>query len=349
MPCQKIISTLIIFVIVNASAYEAPRHMLSGQYGFLTMGLRASCYAIDLSSDTLSCNPAFIAKEKQKRFNANLQLGNNVSYLQEATDLSKGQATEQSIQTMFTRHENNELQTQIELGHIQENFGWALAPAQVNYSTTFHNQALPKISLYASLEESAKIQFGSYLSDDWSFGIQLRYVHRRFVASQFYLTDALVPGGSSLFEPQQQHLVFIEPGVMYAPKESDLNPEFTMMVANSGYANKNYDEVPLEPEFHVTSSITPELKYGGRFSLAVDARVNKSIRTGSQPFTFGGYYEYGILRLFGSIARDENGIGFGIYNTWWNIGVANRNETYLNAINESFELNKTYLFLGMEL
>ncbi|MBL7556526.1 MAG: hypothetical protein JNM24_11960 [Bdellovibrionaceae bacterium] len=346
---QKIIVFAAVLCGALAShSYEAPYRFLSGAPGLMGTGLRQSCYALDVPTDILPCNPAFIAKEKERRFNANLSLGNNVSYLKEATELSQGRADQKSIQTLFQDHENNELQTQIELGLVQETFGWAITPVLVNYSTSFHNQALPKISLYASLEESARLQFGSYLSDDWSYGVQLRYVHRRFVASQFYLTDALVPDGRYLFEPKQQYLFFIEPGVMYAPKDSPLNPEFTIALANSGFVNERFSEIPVEPEFHFTSSINPEFEYG-RFSLGVDVNFNKKLREGPGPLTLGGFYEFGILRLFGSLARDENGVGFGIFNTWWNMGVAHRNETYLNPLDESITISKTHLFLGIEI
>lgn len=349
MHTQKIVILVVIFFGSLAShSFEAPYRFLSGAAGLMGTGLRHSCYALDVAADVLPCNPAFIAKEKERRFNTNLSLGNNVSYLKEATDLSQGRADQKSIQSLFQEHENNELQTQIELGHVQETFGWAVTPARVNYSTSFHNQALPKISLYASLEESAQLQFGSYLSDDWSYGVQLRYVHRRFVASQFYLTDALVPDGQYLFEPKQHYLFFIEPGVMFAPKESPLNPEFTIALANSGFVNERFAQIPVEPEFHFTSSINPELDYG-RFSLGIDVNFNKKLREGPGPLTLGGFYEFGILRLFGSLSRDENGVGFGIFNTWWNMGVAHHNETYLNPLDESITLSKTYLFLGIEI
>lgn len=350
---QKIGTLLFGFVVIFFSfralgAYQAPNDFLTGAPGLMGMGLRQSCYAIDVAADVLPCNPAFIAKEKARRFNTTLSWGNSVSYLKEATDLSQGHATEDSIQKLFTRHEDNELQTQIELGHTQETFGWSLTPALVNYSTSFYNQALPKISLYASLEEVAKLQFGSYLSDDWSYGVQLRYVHRRFVATEFYLTDALVPGGNSLFEPRQQYLFFIEPGLMYAPKDSPLNPEFTLMVANSGFANERYSEIPIEPEYHFTASVNPELDYG-RFSLGVDVNFNRKLREGPGPLSLGGFYEFGILRLFGSLARYENCIGFGVFNTWWNVGVTHRNETFVNPLDENITFSKTYLFLGLEI
>ncbi|OYZ21243.1 MAG: hypothetical protein B7Y39_09430 [Bdellovibrio sp. 28-41-41] len=346
---QTIVFAVIVFFAgLNAFSYQAPNHFLSGNAGLMGTGLRQSCYALDVAADVLPCNPAFIAKEKERHFNANLSLGNNVSYLKEATDLSQGHANEDSIKKLFTQHEDNELQTQMELGHIQETFGWSVTPALVNYSTSFHNQALPKISLYASLEEVAKLQFGSYWSDDWSYGIQLRYVHRRFVASQFYLTDALVQDGHYLFEPRQQYLFFVEPGVMFAPKDSPLNPEFTLMVGNSGFVNERFAEVPVEPEYHFTSSINPELDYG-RFSLGVDVNFNRKLREGPGPLTLGGFYEFGILRLFGSLARDENGIGFGIFNTWWNMGVTHRNESFQNPLDETITISKTYFFLGIEI
>ncbi|MBL7546125.1 MAG: hypothetical protein JNL11_20060 [Bdellovibrionaceae bacterium] len=348
---MRLSKTLVIFLAifgVAAQAYEARPHFLSSMSGFMAMGLRQSCYAIDISSNTLPCNPAFIAKEKSRRFTASMYLGNNVSYLKEATDLSRGQANEDTIKKLFQRHEDDELQTQIELGHIQEKFGWSVTPIQVNYSTTFRNQVLPQISLYASLEEAAKVQFGSYLGEDWSFGIQLRYTQRRFVTSQFYLTDALVPGGSDLFEPRKQSAFFVEPAVLYTPDDNYLNPEFTVFVANAGYIDKAYSELRINPEYHFTVSINPEMVYG-RYSLGLDMNFNKDIQHNSGPLTLGGFYEYGILRLFGSVARDENGIGFGVFNTWWNLGIVNKNEVVDNSFGNWISLQKTYLFLGIEI
>lgn len=348
MRIKRIVSFFFWIVVLKAHAYEVPRHFMSGASGFMSMGFRQSCFSLDIPSDTLPCNPAFIAKEKERRFNANVYLGNNVSYLKEATDLSQGHANEDSIQTIFKRHEDNQLQTQIELGHVQETFGWAVTPMQVNYSTTFRNQALPEISLYASLEESARIQFGSYLSDDWSFGVQLRYLQRRFVASRFFLLEALLPSGKYLFEPRRQSLFFVEPALLYAPKGNSANPEFTLMIANAGWVNQNYAELPVTPEYHFTSSVNPELSYG-RFSLGLDLNLNKNMRTGQFPVTLGSFYEYGILRLFGSIGRDENAVGMGVFNAWWNMGVAHRNDSYEDAVGSMYTLNRTYLFIGIEI
>lgn len=346
MSVEKIV-LFFSLAVSSALAYEAPSRYLNQPQGFMASGLGRSCFALDVAADSIPCNPAFVAKEKARRFNSNLFWGNSISYLKEATDLSQGTANETTIQNLFTRHEDNELQSQIELGYWHETFSWSVTPARVNYNSTFRNQALPEISLYASLEESAQIQLGSYLSDDWSFGVQLRYVHRRFVASQFFLTDVLLPDGKKWIEPKQQHLVFLEPGLLYAP-ESTLNPEFSLLVSNAGNINESYPEIPVVPQLHITTSITPKTNYG-RYSLGVDITADKNIQKSSGPVSLGGFLEFGILRLFGHLARQENGIGFGIYNTWWNLGVTYRKEIFDNSLGESIETSKNYIILGIEL
>ncbi|MFN7904345.1 MAG: hypothetical protein ACK5P5_04120 [Pseudobdellovibrionaceae bacterium] len=346
---KLIFGFLTLLMIVPASfAFEAPARSLSGPNSFLGQGLGLSCFAFDLPADSLPCNPAFIAKERERKIRANLNLGNNVTYLKEAMDLSEGRANSDTIQTLFQRRENDELQAKVELGYLQETFGWSVSPFQANYNTSFQNQALPEISLYAAVEETAKIQFGSYMADDWSYGIQLRYIHRRFVASRFFLTDALVPDGNKLFEPKEQHLLFIEPAVLYAPQGNFWNPEFSILAANVGFTHQKYAEVPLVPRYHFTSSITPELTYG-RLGLGLDIHYDKYIQRGLEPFTLGSFYEFGILRIFGSLARQEHAAGFGIFNAWWNTGIVHRNERLEDAAGNLYDSKKIYLFLGVEL
>ena len=346
--------TKIIFIYffffwnVAFGAYEAPHHLISGSPSFMGQGLGLSCHAFDLPSDVLPCNPAFIAKERERRFAANTFLGNNVSYIQEAMDLSEGRANSETIQTLFRRKENDEIQAKVELGYLQETFGWSVTPLQANYNTTFQNQALPEISLYAALEESAKIQFGSYLGRDWSYGVQLRYVHRRFVASRFFLTDALAAGGNKIFEPREQHLLFIEPGVLYAPQDTPWNPQFSVHALNTGWTQQKYEEVPVNPQYHLTGSVTPELTYG-KFGLGLDVHWDKSVKRGLDPLTLGSFYEFGILRLFGSLARLEQNIGFGVFNTWWNTGIVQKTQSIEDVNSDVIHTRKLYLFLGVEI
>lgn len=348
--CRQRVIVILILLLINSIfswGYEAPRKILSEPSSFATKGLGFSCYALDLPADVLPCNPAFISKERNRRFSLGAYWGNHVSYMDEATDLSEGRADSETIRNLFQNHSDNELQSQIEFGYIQELFGFSVTPFQVNYLTHFRNEVLPEISVYASLEESAKIQFGSFLENDWSYGIQLRYLRRRFVASNFFLTDALVTNGNELLDPREQNLFFIEPGILYAPKDNHLNPEFTIMVANLGYVNEAYSEVPLAPQYHLTTSIAPELHHG-RFGLGLDLRLEKNMKDSFTPLTLGSYYEFKIFRLFGSLAKNEQAIGLITVNTWWNLGIIQRNESYEDDSGVVVNLSRTFVFLGAE-
>ena len=80
------------------------------------------------------------------------------------------------------------------------------------------------MQLFASIEESARAQFGSYLGEDFYWGTQLRYLHRRFIANEFYLTDILTEDAGRILSPADQNSVYVEPSIMFAP-ENDWKPE----------------------------------------------------------------------------------------------------------------------------
>lgn len=72
MPASSVILPFLLLFTFPAFSYEAPKQFLSGSSGFMAIGLNSGCYALDITTDTLSCNPAFIAKEKEARFNTSI-------------------------------------------------------------------------------------------------------------------------------------------------------------------------------------------------------------------------------------------------------------------------------------
>lgn len=348
MRLSTIIALAAVLFSASAQAMSAPSSMISGSSSFLGQGLGRSCYAFDLPADTLPCNPAFIAKERERRFNASIYLGNNISYFKEASDLASGRSDQESIRSLFEQRRNDDLHAKVELGFWGETIGWSMTPLQVHYVTDFQNQALPEIDVYASLEESARVQLGSYFSDDWSAGIQFRYVRRRFVANRFFLTEALVPDGKKVFAHREQNMLYIEPGILYAPEGNDWRPESSIALMNFGFADRTYTEIPLNPQVHFTTSVSPDLVYG-RLGLGIDMAWDKDMAKALDPFTLGSYYEFGILRIFGSLARQSQSIGFGVFNAWWNTGIVHSIRSIEDAFGESESRKKTYLFLGVEL
>ncbi len=344
--------TLVVIVSLGgfsvfAWALPAPAQMTLSSSSFLGQGLGRACFAFDLPADVLSCNAAFIAKEKNRRFQAQLGFGNNVSYFDEASNLAKGKADQESIHSLFSRHHNNDLYAKAELGYVQETFAWSLTPLQVHYLSSFRNQALPEVDVYASVEESVRFQFGSYLSEDWSWGAQVRYVHRRFVAQRFFLTELLVTDGDQILKPQEQHIVYLEPALLYAPQGNDWNPETTLSLQNFGYSQKKFREIPSHPELHLTASVTPELIYG-RWGVGLDLFWSEEVKKALDPLSLGTFYEFGILRLIAGLSRSQQSLGFSVFDTWWNAGIMQswRQE---DPDSPSLDEKKTYLFVGIEI
>ncbi|MCK6597111.1 MAG: hypothetical protein L6Q37_02000 [Bdellovibrionaceae bacterium] len=351
MLSEKIIFLSLLLIsetILGITTWTVPPKIYNQNTGFSYLAFSSGCNSLNLAIDALPCNPAFIAKERRDRFAAHLFLGNNISYLKQVRDLSEGTASETTIRDLFQRHENEELQTQLEVGYLNETYGWAVTPFELKYLSSFQNQSLPKISLYASIEESAKVQFGSFIDNHWAYGVQLRYLQRRFVNSEFFLTESLTSDGDQILQTQKQNLFFIEPAMMYAPEAHSLNPEFSLFLANLALGDTNQSALPVIPQLHITSSINPVINHG-RFGIGFDISLDKNLDKGYGPFTLASFYEFGILRLLGSLGRAENTIGATVFDSWWNVSLVYKTETYENALSEAYEQRKSYLFLGIDL
>lgn len=334
--------------ISQSWALPAPPLSTMNTASFLGQSLGRSCFAFDLPADVLPCNPAFIAKEREGRFAANLSFGNNISYFEEASNLAKGKSDQESIRSLFSKRGQDDLFAKVELGYLTETFGWSITPLQVQYFSVFENPALPEIDLYAASEEGAKFQFGSYFSDNWSWGVQLRYIQRKFISQRFFLTDALVSGGTEdLFKTKEQRIFTFEPGLLYAPIENDWNPETTLSVQNLGFVSRRDDGSPLKPELHLTSSITPELIYG-RWGLGIDLFWSENVKAALDPVSVGTFYEFGLLRFLAGLSKWDSSVGFQVFDAWWNVGLTHAwrhaDETQVRR-----EDRRTYLFLGVEI
>ncbi len=343
---------LIIFVLfASRLGYGLPAPPLStlSTSSFLGQSLGRSCFAFDLPADVLPCNSAFIAKNRKGRFASNLSFGNNISYFEEASDLSKGKSDQDSIRTLFSKRGQDDLFAKFELGYLSETFGVSLTPLQVQYFSVFENPALPEIDLYVASEQGLRLQIGSYFFGEWSWGVQLRYVQRKFVSQKFFLTDALVSGGADeLFRPKEQNLFILEPALLFAPLENDWNPETTFSVQNLGFASKTYESAPLKPEIHFTSSLTREF-LSGRWGLGVDLFWSETVKSALDPLSLGTFYEFSLVRLLGSLSKWDQSLGVQFFVGGWNIGFTHAwrigdNDNYFRR-----ESRRTYLFFGVEI
>jgi hypothetical protein len=333
---------------MSAQAFEAPRSMATGGSSFLMQSLGLMCFGFDLSADTLPCNPSFIAMKRDGRLKASIFLGNNVSYTQEASDLLNERASEETIRKLFSEQDRSEFETNLEAGYWGQTWGAAISPLRVNYMTTFRNPALPEITLFASQEESARLQFGTYLGKDLFTGVQLRAVHRKFISKQFFLTDALANEGDRFFETDNQNVLYIEPGLLYAPENHDWNPLLFLNLVNFGLVDKTQDAFPMRPQYHIGSSVALDVGLG-RWGFGIDVAWDNNVTSALEPVTLASFYEFGILRLMGHISERSNSLGFQVSSGFFNLGLASQAKTVDDGWDNKITDRRLYLLLGAEI
>ena len=189
---MKILASLLLFLSVQAQAIEVPRSIPLGSSDFTHHSLGTVCFAMDSLVDGLPCNPAFTAKERKGQFQTHLFFGNNVSYVQDVKNIMSGQADQRNIDRLFNQTRSSEMEANVEAGYLTEKFGLSFSPYRLSYYSLIRNSSLPVITLYAGEEQVLRTQLASYVNEDYFFGVQLRGVQRRFILSEFTLTDALV-------------------------------------------------------------------------------------------------------------------------------------------------------------
>lgn len=340
--------SLMFLHAIQARAVAMPRSMLQGNSSFMTQAMGQTCYAFDLPSDTLPCNPAFMARERERQFKANLFFGNNIRYAKEASDLLQGSANDETVRNLFRQRESSELETAADIAFLTETMGFAIQPVRLNYYTLFRNQALPEVTLFASREESLRAQFASYMDRDLYWGVQIRYLHRKYIAQDFFLTDALAQDGSKLFEPEEQNVLFLEPSLLYANDEHWLRPQLSASLTNWGFADRKSTAYKSSPQFHVSGAVVPD--FGpGKWGFGFDAFWDNQVDTALEPLSLGTYYEIGILRVFGSVAQKSSGLGFGASVGDFNLGLAYSDKTVENTFGDKATYRRVYMLLGVEI
>lgn len=345
---KLLIGALILLAQASALAVEVPRYMSYGSSSFASHGLGYTCFAFDVGADVLPCNPAFMAKERKRVFKSNVFFGNNVSYAQEVVDLVKGNADQGTVKKLFEERESSELEANVEAGFLAETFAISYSPARINYYTLFRNQALPEVTVFASQEEATKLQLASYIEKNMYLGLQMRYVHRKFIASNFFLTDALAENGKDLFRSQEQNILYFEPSFLYSRNDIAYLPEVSLSLVNLGLYDEKFEEYPSSPQVHLSGSIQPVVAYGN-LGLGGDIFWDQSVKSALEPLTLGAFYRFGVLKLFGSLAEHNNGVGFQVIYENFNLGLTYSYRQIKDALGEQFSYRRVYMQLGIEI
>lgn len=340
---------LLAFLFSSAGrAAEIPRELSLGSSDFTHRALGSACFAMDASIDGLPCNPAFTAKERRSQFQTHIFFGNNVEYADDAKNLLNEQGDQDTVRRLFNQKRSAEMEANIELGYLREKMGLSVTPYRLSYYSLIRNTSLPVITIYAAQEEIVRGQVASYVSGDFYFGLQVRGVHRKFVASQFTLADAVVEGGREGVMPvQYQRALYFEPGLLWAPEDQPLQPQISLAVTQLGTVDKKYDHLPASPQGHFGASIKPLTEWGV-LELGGNVSHKSQYEKWSELVRLASSYRLGITQTSFSFTEDQYDLGLLLSVQALRAGLVYDYKRFENLLGEKDQLHTLYFQLGAE-
>jgi hypothetical protein len=354
------IASFVIFSAVSqVFALEIPRALALGNSDFTSRSLGAACFGMDEVTNGLPCNPAFTGKERDARFQTEFFFGNNVSYVKEVSHLLDGTGDTETVSRLFNQKSSSEMEARIEASYLRETWGFAYSPYRLFYYSLIRNSALPVVTLYAGQEQILTSQLASFAGNDFFWGVQLRAVDRRFILSEFTLTDALASGGPRYFETKSQRALYIEPGFLYSFENQAWKPQAGLTVKNAGLVDHKYEELSTSPEWHVAGSVKPPVGFG-ELELGLDLMFLSATSASSSSGTssprevrdiprLGASYKLGAMQALGSYGDKEYSAGFLLKYGIWNGGLTYWRKKFENLLGEQDQLQTVYLEFGFVL
>ncbi|MDG0815867.1 hypothetical protein [Bdellovibrio svalbardensis] len=309
MLLRLLVLSIILIGIEWAEAMELPSFMRDGSSRFLSRSLGSACYSMDSVERGLPCNPAFVAKSRDPRFDGDLFLGSNVEYLKEAERLLGGTATEADVARIAARRDYAQAEASLEASFQAATWGVSIEPYRLILYSHIENPSLPAVDFIAAEQQSAKAQIASYVSQNFYAGLQLRYTHVRFIGQFFTVSEALAENSQELFEAQTQELIFLEPGFLYAWEDAAWQPQISAVLSQWGVTSHKSEQFPIKPEGLLGASVKPLVPLG-LLEVGTQFSVNANTENLRDAIRAAVSYKLGILQAVVSASEFDQSAGF---------------------------------------
>lgn len=296
---------LIASILFSYSSFAVYYRSQPGQIVEKVLG--DNCRSFLRRNDSLPCNPAFTAQDQVGQFRGSIFGGHNFSYVEDARDLLNNEATDRSIEKIFSQERTSEGYSQYEFSYSASKWGIAASPTQIYVSTWFRNVAFPELSLIAIREQTYRFQLASYLDQNWSFGAQFRIVDRKFLVKDIYMTEFLFDN-DPFQRPEKQQSFYFEPGFSYENPETTWHPQFSASIHQLGFNDKESDRLKIRPELNLGFSVQPPL--ASRTELGLNIRTRQEDESWDDLLRLAGTVRLINLEFLGGVSRNQYDIGF---------------------------------------
>ncbi|MEY4616030.1 MAG: hypothetical protein RJB66_990 [Pseudomonadota bacterium] len=266
------------------------------------------CYAYEDSTPGLPCNPAFLGLDRQNTGWVYGYGNNNLQFFQDVADIVRGPIRAQELLAIVDHNSHDNFQLELSMGYVSSTWGVNVIPDKLVLFTNFRNPALPRITVLAAREREIQFQLGSFLSKEWSWGLQLRGVQRRFTYSDAYFSDYMTGDADFLNSIRSQNAYYIEPSLLYVPESSDWNPLASVMITNLGKPDFYMDPYDYNPAAQFAFSIAPQTDYG-TFKMGVTSQWVQQAEINRIFSAAGLTYSYSWFDLFTTVSEFEKQLG----------------------------------------
>jgi hypothetical protein len=339
---------ILIFFSSTALAIDLPRRLTSGRSDFKSHALGDNCYSMDIFS-ALPCNPAFLARDQKEYWYGHLFFGNNVQYYNDAKEVLDNRADTATFQRLFSQTRSAELEADIDVGKRNNHFAFSLSPTRINYYSLIRDRVLPYISLYAAQEQILRLQYAWELPNDFYFGVQARGLSRKFILSEFFLTEAVAEGGGDrVLNNRYQNIFYLEPGLLWSAPQTALQPQIAFSITQAGLADKKYDDLSSEIEAEMGASIKPELATG-ILEVGTHVSLHSQTKRWTDLLSAAATYTIGSSQYVGSISENQADLGLFLQVSKFQTGVVYDYRIFENLLGERDQIHTWYFQLGAEI
>lgn len=269
------------------------------------------CYAFEDETPGLPCNPSFLAIQREPQVWISGLGNNNLSYFEDVSDIIKGPINTDLLLSMINHNSNEHFIASLSLGYMQSNWGFNIIPEKLILFTKIRNPSLPRITLLAAKESEFQWQMGSFMNTEWSWGLQLRALQRRFAYNDTYFSDHFIDGSNNLYPIQNQQFYFIEPSLLFTPEDQNWNPTFSVMIDNWGTTNEKHEPFDTDPNLRIGSSISLPLDFG-RLQLGITTHWLNEESSSKFYSSMGANLSLSHFQVFATIGEVEQQYGLAL-------------------------------------
>lgn len=286
-----------------------PATLQDGSSHFLSRSLGDVCFSIDSLHRGLPCNPASIAKERTAHWDLDMVVGSNTAFLQEADSVLQGAASPWEQSEFLSYRETVEGEFSVAASFQTSTWGVAVEPYRLVAVSRIEEPEGSWVDFVIAQQQSAQVQWGSYVGNNFYTGIQFRYTRLRSLGEEFNFDSANLVSTPEVWEVKNQEIFFIEPGFLYAWEETPWQPQISLSLSDWGVRSSKNEHVQIHPKVLLGSSLKPLLPWG---TLEVGAQL--SLRgEGSdlvEALRGGASFQYGILQMVASLSQTNHAWGF---------------------------------------